>query len=184
MPPLRVLWDLFVGFGRATLLGYGGGPSIIPLYEMEAVDTYRWVTKEEFANALAFGNTLPGPIATKLTAYIGYRVAGVPGALVALAAVVLPTAILMIALFAVLYKFREHTVVKGIVKAARPVVFVMLASLAADYAQYAFSGTWAAFALAALFFVAVRYFGVHPGLAVAAALVLGILIEYAAPRAL
>ena len=184
MPPLRTLWNLFVGFGRATLLGYGGGPSIIPLYEMEAVDTYHWVTKEEFASALAFGNALPGPIATKLTAYIGYRVAGVAGAVVALAAVVLPTAILMIALFAALYRFREHAVVRGLVKAAQPVVFVMLASLAADYAQYTFGGTWMAFVLSALYFVAVRYFGVHPGLAVAAALVLGILIEYVAPRAL
>lgn len=184
MSLLRTLWDLFVGFGRATLLGYGGGPSIIPLYEMEAVDNFHWVTKEEFASALAFGNALPGPIATKLTAYIGYRVAGVPGALVALAAVVLPTAILMIALFAALYRFREHTIVKGLVKAARPVVFVMLASLAADYWHYAFGGTWAAFALAALFFVAVRYFGVHPGLAVTVALLLGILLEYTAPRAL
>jgi len=43
-------------FGRATLLGYGGGPSIVPLYQHEAVEVFKWVTKDEFGQALAFGN--------------------------------------------------------------------------------------------------------------------------------
>lgn len=170
---VKVLWDLFYGFGRATLLGYGGGPSIIPLYEIEAVQNYGWMTREEFGQALAFGNALPGPIATKLTIYIGYKVAGVAGALAAALGVVGPTALLMIALFAVLARFKDHPVLGGMIRGIRPVVFVMLAMLAADFFRYAFTGGWLPFAIAAGYFISVYYFGLSPFYGVVAALAIG-----------
>jgi chromate transporter len=75
-----LLWKLFVAFGTATMLGYGDGPSIIPLYQNQVVNRYGWMETSEFGSALAFGNALPGPIATKLAA-------GWLGAIVALGAV-------------------------------------------------------------------------------------------------
>src|SRR5690606_17857743 len=89
---LRELWDLFVAFTRAGLFGYGGGPGSIPLIKREVVDIYHWMTDEQFAEALAFGNALPGPIATKLATYVGFHVAGTPGAVAGVAGIVLPTA--------------------------------------------------------------------------------------------
>lgn len=170
---VKVLLDLFIGLGRATLLGYGGGPSIIPLYEVEAVQNYHWLTKEEFGQALAFGNALPGPIATKLTVYIGYKVAGVAGAITAALAVVGPTALLMIALYSLLAKFKDNPIIAGMVRGIRPVVFVMLAMLAADFFKYAFGNGWVPFAIAAGFFISVQYFGLSPLYGVVAALALG-----------
>lgn len=176
---LKTLLDLMIGFGRATLLGYGGGPSIVPLYEHEAVNVYRWVTKEEFGQALAFGNALPGPIATKLTMYIGYKVAGWPGAMVSLFAVTLPVGIMLIAFFALLGKFKDSPFLKGMITGVRPVVFVMLAMLAWDFAKYAFEpyGTgplnWLPFGIAAAFFISVHYFHLNPVWGVIASLILG-----------
>ncbi|MBE3572090.1 MAG: chromate transporter [Moorella humiferrea] len=176
---LKTLLDLFIGFGRATLLGYGGGPAIVPLYEHEAVNVYHWVTPEEFGQALAFGNALPGPIATKLTMYIGYKVAGWLGALVSLVAVTFPVFIIMLIFFAFLDKFKDSPTIKGMIAGIRPVVFVMLAMLAMEFAKYAFvpkdAGplSWLPFAIAAVYFIIVYYLNLSPLLGVIASLVLG-----------
>jgi len=66
--------DLFMAFCRVGLLGFGGGPSAIPLFHQEVVRKYGWMDEEEFGDTLALANTLPGPIATKLAGYIGYKV--------------------------------------------------------------------------------------------------------------
>src|SRR5690606_37294591 len=132
------VWEVFVAFARATLLGYGGGPSIIPLYEHEVADRFGWMSQEASGRAPAFRNSAPGPIATKMAAYVGYKVAGVSGATAALVGVVLPTAVLMVALFALLSRFSDHPVVHGAIRGVRPVVLVMLAMLAMDFAGFAF----------------------------------------------
>ncbi|MFZ5823826.1 MAG: chromate transporter [Bacillota bacterium] len=178
---IKTLLDLFIGFGRATLLGFGGGPSIVPLYEHEAVDVFGWVTKEEFGTALAFGNALPGPIATKLTMYIGYKTAGWAGAFVSLVAVALPVGLAMIAIAGLLVRFKDSPYLKGMVAGIRPVVFVMLAMLAFDFAGYAFQSrgqapfNWIPFGIAALFFVSVYYLKLSPIYGVVGSLLLGAL---------
>ncbi|MFC4775795.1 chromate transporter [Paenibacillus sp. GCM10023252] len=172
------LWELFVGFGRSTLIGYGGGPSIIPLYEYETVEHYRWMGQEEFGQALAFGNALPGPIATKLAAYIGYKTAGWLGAAVALSAVVLPTALLMIVLVFVMNKLQKNPYIQGMIKGVQPVIFVMLAMLAYDFAKYAFGKgpgvlPYLPFVIGAAFFVSVQYLGLNAVWGILGALIIG-----------
>ena len=75
-----IYWQLFLAFFIPNIVGYGGGPAIIPLIENEVVGTYGWMTHQGFAETLALGNALPSPIATKMAGYIGYRVGGVLGA--------------------------------------------------------------------------------------------------------
>ncbi|MDA0747053.1 MAG: chromate transporter, partial [bacterium] len=58
------LLDIFVSFTKVGVFAYGGGPSMIPLVQEEVVDVHGWMTIEEFADALAMGYALPGPIAT------------------------------------------------------------------------------------------------------------------------
>jgi chromate transporter len=158
---LTELWKLFVAFGTATMLGYGGGPSIIPLYESQVVDRYGWMTTEEFGRALAFGNALPGPIATKLAAYIGFKIAGWAGAAVALAAVVMPTAILMVALAGIMMKLSGHPVVRGMIRGVQPAIFVMMAMLAYDFAQYVFKPSGGALPFLTLLIAVVYFVMVH-----------------------
>ncbi len=176
---LVTLINLAIGFGRSTMLGFGGGPSIVPLYENEAVHVFHWMTKEDFGQTLAFANALPGPIATKLGMYIGYKVAGWAGSVVALAAITLPTGIAVIAFFATVGKFKDSAFFKGMIAGIRPVVFVMLAMLAWDFAQFAFSprGTgafnWLPFGMAAAYFISVQYMNLSPIWGVIASLILG-----------
>lgn len=174
------LWDLFVAFGTATLLGYGGGPSIIPIYEHQVVNKYGWMDTAEFGRSLAFGNALPGPIATKLAAYIGYKVAGWPGSMVALVAVVMPTALVMIALAGIMIKLQNNPYIKGMIRGVQPVIFVMMAMLAFDFAKYAFGQTggpgtltFLPFLIACAFFVMVQYLQLNAVWGIIMSLVVG-----------
>ncbi|MCL1991460.1 MAG: chromate transporter [Spirochaetes bacterium] len=129
--------NIFMAFLRCGLLGYGGGPSSIPLVHREVVVTYKWMTDEEFADVVALANTLPGPLATKVAGYIGYRVGGVLGCANALVATVIPTVVLMIGLLTTLARFSEYAWVQGMTRAMIPVVAVMLGTLAFQFLQTA-----------------------------------------------
>ncbi|MGM0975732.1 MAG: chromate transporter [Bacillota bacterium] len=127
--------DIFMAFFRVGILGYGGGPSSIPLVHKEVVDKYKWMDTDEFGDVLALGNALPGPIATKMAGYIGYRVGGFLGMVTALAAAMVPTIVLMIILLTALNTFKDQPWVAGMTKAVVPVVAVMLATLTWDFVK-------------------------------------------------
>lgn len=173
-----LLWRLLVAFTRANLLGYGGGPAVIPLVKAEVVGTYHWMTDSEFGDALAIGNTLPGPIATKMAAYIGYRVGGVPGALASLIGTVVPTAIIMIILAGFLWRHKDSPVVKGMIKGAKPVVFVMFILLAIDFLPFVRpdKAGWIPAVMAAAAFAAIYFFKVQQPVVIAVALAFGALL--------
>lgn len=120
---------LFVAFFRIGILGYGGGPTMIPLIHDECVKRYKWVTDEDFSDYLAMGNAMPGPIATKMAAYVGYKVKGWRGALLANVALILPTVIIMIALLEVIYQLKDVPIVQNMLLSIQPVIIVMMATL-------------------------------------------------------
>lgn len=121
--------DIFLAFLRVGLLGYGGGPSSIPLVHNEIVEKYKCMNSDEFSDILALSNALPGPVATKMAGYIGYRLAGVLGMLNALIAMIVPTIILLVVLLSSLNAYKDQPWVRGMAEAVVPVVAVMLAEL-------------------------------------------------------
>jgi len=82
---------------------------------------------EEFVEMVAIGNTLPGPINTKMAAFIGYKVGGVLGSVTALIGAVLPTTVMMVVLMTTLSFFADEPWAQGMSRAMVPVVCVMLA---------------------------------------------------------
>jgi len=127
--------DLFIAFFRVGIFGYGGGPSSIPLVYKEAVERYKWVSAEDFSDIVALGNAIPGPIATKMVGYIGYRVGGIAGMIIALVANIVPTIVVLILLLTVLNKYKNLAWVEGISKAVVPVVGVMMATLTWEFSK-------------------------------------------------
>lgn len=170
-------WHLFLAFFRVGILGYGGGPSSIPLVHKEVVHKYKWLNDDEFGDILALGNTLPGPIATKMAGYIGYRVAGVVGAINATFATVLPTVLLMVVLLSTLASFKDQPWVTGMTKGVTPVVGVMLAMLAYDFFKKAQTGGLGMrntlFLIVASFLI-LEVLHIHPGLLIAGLLLFAI----------
>lgn len=125
--------SLSTAFLRVGIFGYGGGPSMIPLVHKETVEKFEWMDDTEFSDLLALANALPGPIATKMGGYIGYRVAGVVGMINAILATILPTILAMILLLTSLSAVSHKPWVKGMTNGVLPVVGVMLAVLTWDF---------------------------------------------------
>jgi chromate transporter len=160
--------DIFIAFFRSGMLGFGGGPSTIPLVHKEVVGTFKWMNDQEFTEVLALGNTLPGPIATKMAGYIGYRVGGIMGMVNAILATVLPTILLMLLLLTSFNQFKENPRVEGMTSAVVPIVGVMMGTLAWDFIKKTKNGFgWkrGLFMLAGSFII-MEIFNVHPGILV------------------
>ena len=117
--------DLLVSFSKVGLLAWGGGPAMVPLVQDEVL-RHSWMTEEQFADALAAGYALPGPISTKLALYVGYEEAGWIGAAASLIGVVLPSALLILGLYALGSSYGDHPRVQGVLAVVRPVVLAML----------------------------------------------------------
>lgn len=119
--PFELLWV----FGRLSLVSYGGGPSMIPLVQAE-VERRGWMTAEQFVDGLGVGYALPGPIATKMAAWVGWHAGGGLGATAALAGVTLPPVALMGVVVTLLVAWKDHPRVHGMLAGVRPVVLSLL----------------------------------------------------------
>ncbi|MDP4096484.1 chromate transporter [Paenibacillus sp. P96] len=133
-------WNLSAAMMRTGILGYGGGPSVIPLIRYEAVTRYQWMEDDEFGETLAIANALPGPIATKMAAYLGYRQKGALGAIIAVLAHILPSCIAMVALLSAVQFLSTSRVIAGMIAAVTPVVAVMLGTMAYEFGEKAVKG--------------------------------------------
>lgn len=170
-----VFFFLFLGFFLANLLGYGGGPASIPLMYREIVSHYHWLTNVEFSKMLALANALPGPIATKIAAYVGYDVMGWSGLLVALIATILPSAVALILLLKVMSKHRQSPIVKGMALLVQPVIAVMMGVLTWEMFGDSFHSLgWIQSSVIGLIaLIALTKFKLHPAFMIVAAFIYG-----------
>jgi chromate transporter len=175
------LLDLLVSFTRIGLFGFGGGPSMIPLVQKEVVGYRGWLTREQFLDAFAFGNALPGPIVTKLAGYVGYQIAGIPGAAMGLIGITVPTIIAMIALATFYTLYQDHPAVMSFLRGVRPVVIALLLVVVWEFAPGALGKppqwlkNWPLWLLVVVAFVLATAFGVHPAALIVAGGAFGIL---------
>ncbi|QPL45258.1 chromate transporter [Halomonas sp. A40-4] len=170
-----IYWELFLAFFIPNIIGYGGGPAIIPLIETEVVGRYGWMTAQTFAETLALGNALPSPIATKMAGYIGYEVAGIGGAFVAVAATVIPTLLLMLGALGLLYRHRNSPRVKRMSQWVRPVIAMMMGWLTLGFLLESVnsSGMMHTLIIGVIAGIALIRFKTHPAFVVVGALVYG-----------
>lgn len=170
---VKTLCDLFLAFFRPSILSYGGGPASIPLMQKEVVDNYHWLTSEQFADALAIGNTLPGPIAPKMGAYIGYNVAGVLGSIIAILATVAPTAVIIVILARFLLLHKDSPRLQSMLRVAKPIVVVLLLQTSIELMTRKTYPNLTAFAVSAVALAAILLLRIHPAIVIAAGLVTG-----------
>lgn len=170
--------QIFLALFIPGILGYGGGPSSIPLIENEVVDRYHWMTVNEFSEVLAMANTLPGPIATKMAGYIGFDQAGVLGAIIGVFATVAPSLILLMGMLGLLMKYKESTRVKRLTVVVRPIIAVLLGIMTFDFffTSYRAEGLWQTLFLGVTAFVLMERFKIHPAYVIAGSLVYGGLV--------
>jgi chromate transporter len=123
---LLTLSSIFLRMGSVT---FGGGLVMLPLIESEVVNTHHWLTHQEFADATALGQITPGPVLITAT-FIGYRVAGTLGALVATISIFLPAFLMTIAAASSLRRFRNNEQVQSFLRGVAPAVVGLLLAAA------------------------------------------------------
>lgn len=145
---MMLLWQIFILFTRVAMFSWGGGPASLALMQRETTaatwiprgqtEPAPWITPDEFADAVALGNAIPGPIAPQVSAYVGYKLAGVPGAISAAVGTVIPTTVLMLFLVVLFFGVKSSPAVKAMLQAVRPVVVGLLLWTAYDMAVSVF----------------------------------------------
>jgi len=167
---------LFWSFAKIGSVGYGGGPSMVPLFREEVVNIQQWMNVTEFLDVLAIGNALPGPIATKMSAAVGHHAAGFSGAAAATLGVVLPSFVAVILLLKFVTHVKDNPMVQSTLKGLRPVVVAMLA-----YAAYEFSFdslvNYATWGIGATTLALMVFTKIHPALFIVAGAVAGVLLQ-------
>ncbi len=172
---IKIWFNLLLAFTKLGILGYGGGPSMIPLIQVETVNAQNWMSEEEFIDTLAMGNALPGPIATKMSFFIGYKVGGWPGAFIALFGLLWPSTVLMMVLGLFFLKFKDMPYARAMLTALRPVVLGLLVWTAYEVIPSSVKN-WHTGLIAVLSFVIVTFLHVHPAWVILAAAALGLLV--------
>ncbi|MDD5659576.1 MAG: chromate transporter [Actinomycetota bacterium] len=123
---LQLFWSMF----QIGLFSIGGGYVAIPLIQHQIIELHGWLTATEFTDIITIAEMTPGPIAINSATFVGIRVAGIPGALVATFGCVLPSCIIVFLLAKIYYKYRNLNAVQYILSGLRPAVVAMIASAA------------------------------------------------------
>jgi chromate transporter len=117
-----MLWLLFKTFFLIGAFSFGGGYAMLPVIQEEIVFKHAWLTVEQFTDILAIAEMTPGPVAINTATYVGYKIAGISGSIIATLGVVLPSFILISTLAKVVLKNKKSPSFKGAFWGLRPVV--------------------------------------------------------------
>lgn len=161
--------EIFRLFLIVGITGFGGGMAIVAIAERMVVREKRWVTPEEFLHGLAFGQVL-GPFSLNICTFVGYRLRGVAGGVLAAVGFMLPS-FLIVSLLAWLYlRFQHLHLLQKALSGTNPVVIALICAVAIDMFRKQVKGVdgWL---LAVAAFASVAFFKLNVALALAAALI-------------
>jgi chromate transporter len=125
-----ILIKLFLAFLRIGLFAIGGAYSFLPILEKELVEKYHWLSQEEFLDVLGIVKVFPGAISIKYATYTGFKVAKIPGVIVANIANFLGPSILIILASMVYIRYKNLPPVKNAFDMIQLAVFAMIIAVA------------------------------------------------------
>lgn len=150
----RIYWELFSTFFKIGLFTFGGGYAMIPIIEDICSEKKHWITHEDMMNVTIVAESTPGPVAINCSTFVGYRQAGISGAVAATLGVVLPSFLVIYAISMFLDHFLEITLVanafRGIQIAVGLLIFNAAIRMVKLMEKSAFSWTVFAFAFVAM----------------------------------
>ncbi len=176
-----VYLQLLYVFFKIGLLGFGGGYAMLSLIQFEVVDHFNWMTITEFSDMLAISQMTPGPVSINTATYVGYSVAGVPGAIVATVSLCLPSVFLMYLVIRFLFKNKDNRYVQYIMSGLRPVLggLILAAALMLmnkeNFSDFGLGEHNLSVIIFVVSFVALHFFKVNPMWLIAGSALLGVL---------
>lgn len=125
---------LFASFFKIGIFGYGGGTGMLPLI-FQTVQSLGLVTEKQFADLVAVSQVTPGPIAVNAATFVGFSSQGLAGALIATLGVVIPSFVPILIVMRLMDRYKETTVLTGIMKGVRPATPALIAAAVIFIAQ-------------------------------------------------
>ena len=183
-------WLLFYEFFKTGLFAVGGGMATIPfLYAIS--EKTGWFTAADIGNMIAISESTPGAIGVNMSTYVGFHVAGIPGAFITTFGLVLPSILVIIAISKVLKKFKDSRLVQKIFYGLRPASTGLIIAAGLGVALETFfpgsqiteiSGLlgniqWGRIILAAALFLGIKKWQKHPVVYIAIAAAVGMLFK-------
>lgn len=133
---LRRLFGAFLRLGATAY----GGPAMMAYLRQQCVGRHRWLSEQEFKEGMAPCQIIPGATMMQMATYVGYRQRGMPGALTAAVAFVLPASLLMVGLSAAYFAFGELALVKAVFRGLAAVVIAIILNACVSLARTTLSG--------------------------------------------
>ena len=118
--------QLFVSFLQVGLFSVGGGYAAMPLIQNQIVELHPWLTLQEFTDLITIAEMTPGPIAVNSATFVGIRIAGIPGAIIATLGCITPSLILVSLLAYVYNRYRDLSLLQSVLACLRPVVVALI----------------------------------------------------------
>jgi len=171
---MKKIIEMFITFLKIGAFTFGGGYAMIPLIEEEVVNNKKWIAKEEFMDILVVSQSLPGALAVNCCIFLGYKISGLTGAIMALLAVILPSFFIILIIAAFFMQFRNNYYVNaafmGINAAVPLLVLVGAISLSKGLEKNMRTGLTIIVALVALIL-----FNIHPIIVIIASALYGVI---------
>ena len=152
--------QLFLSFLKIGMFSFGGGYAAMPLIQGQVVILHGWLTMSEFTDLITISQMTPGPIAVNSATFVGMKIAGIPGAVVATAGCILPSCIIVTILARLYLKYRNLDLLQGVLKSLRPAVVAMIASAGILILKDAFWGNGESMSFAGTEWSMVMIFGI------------------------
>ena len=134
---MNTLIILCLEFFRTGLLAVGGGLATLPFLNEMSLRHPMWFNTQMLSNMIAVSESTPGPIGINMATYVGYTIAGIPGAVCATLSLVLPSIVVITIVARILQQFKENRIVKGMFSGLRPAVTGLIAAAAYSIIQLA-----------------------------------------------
>ena len=124
MTILQLFWSFF----QVGLFSIGGGLAAMPLIQNQVVNLHHWLSLTEFSDLITIAEMTPGPIAINSATFVGIRIAGIPGAIITTIGCILPSCVIVSFLAWLYFKYKNLTVIQGVLSGLRPAVVALIAS--------------------------------------------------------
>lgn len=152
---MDIYWKMFWAFFRMGAMTFGGGYAMLPIMKEELIEKTGWITEEELLDYYAIGQCTPGIIAVNTATFVGNKLKGVRGGIVATAGMVMPSLIIIMVIASFLQNFAHIPQVQDAFSGIRIVVVALILSTVIDLWK---KGVKNAFGIAIVAFVVVVSF--------------------------
>ena len=139
---LPTLLELYTAFFRTGIFTFGGGLAMMPMLQKELIEKKHWLTEEDLIDYYAIGQSTPGIIAVNVATFVGFRQAGVLGAIVATLGIISPSIIIITILAGTINSISEYPRVQAALKGINIAVAALLTSVIINFAKKTIKNVW------------------------------------------